>query len=274
MAIHESKPFTPGRRFMSFVERANTDNNPFKSLTEGRPSNAGRDNAGRISVRRRGGQQKQKYRRMEFRRTNPLVNSKVLSIEYDPNRSALIALLLYKDGSHKYIIAPKDIGIGDVFAEGSSVAPDIGNSLPLDKIPLGSFVHAVEMTQGKGAQLVRAAGSSATITAKEGNYVSIKLPSGEIRLIHKYCRATVGSVGNENHFNIQLGKAGRARRMGRRPKVRGVAMNPVDHPHGGGEGRSSGGRHPVSPSGMPAKGYKTRSKRKHSSSYIIRSRKK
>ena len=273
MAVRESKPITPGRRFMSFQEHENNKSAPFKPLTKGIANTGGRDNAGRISVRRRGGGHKRRYRQVECVRDNKSIFAKVESIEYDPNRSALIALLLYKDGSRKYIPAARDIKVGDMIQEGTSVPADVGNNLPLSKIPLGSFVHAVELIKGKGAQLARAAGSAATITAKEGNYVTLKLPSSEIRLVHKDCRATVGSVGNESHFNVQLGKAGRARYLGRRPKVRGVAMNPVDHPHGGGEGRSSGGRHPVSPTGVPTKGYKTRSKRKYSSQYVVRGRK-
>lgn len=281
MAIRESNPITPGRRFMSFQEHENNKNAPLRSLTKGGGGNGGRDNAGRISVRRKGGGQKRRYRTIDFVRNNKVVFATVENIEYDPNRSALIARLVYRDGSRTYILAPRGVKVGDVLQEGQGeeegegrgVPADVGNRLPLARIPLGSMVHAVEITQGRGAQLARAAGSAATIIAKEGEYVTLKLPSSEVRRVHQNCGATVGSVGNENHFNIQLGKAGRARYLGRRPKVRGVAMNPVDHPHGGGEGRSSGGRHPVSPTGVPTKGYKTRSKRRYSSRYIVRGRK-
>jgi len=274
MAVRESKPITPGRRFMSFLESEATTKKPYKPLSKGLATHAGRDNHGRISVARKGGKEKRKYRRIEFMRGSTSIRAKVLSLEYDPNRSALIALLLYTNGARKYILAPKGISVGDVVEEGDDALPHVGNALPLKNIPLGSLVHAVELTRGKGAQLARAAGNSATLMAKEGDYAIIKLPSGEVRLIHNQCYATVGAVGNENHGNIQLGKAGRARHLGRRPKVRGVAMNPVDHPHGGGEGRTSGGRHPVSRTGVPAKGYKTRSKRKYSSPYIMRSKRK
>lgn len=273
MAVRESKPITPGRRFMSFQEYENNKSAPHRPLTKGLSRNSGRDNAGRISVRRKGGGHKRKYRALQFVRNNQVCSSRVENIEYDPNRSALIALLVYQDGSRVYIPAPKGVKVGDVLEESGKAPANVGNTLPLSHIPLGSLVHAVELTQGKGAQLVRAAGAAATIMAKEDNYVTLKLPSSEMRRIHKDCRATIGVVGNENHFNIQLGKAGRARYLGRRPKVRGVAMNPVDHPHGGGEGRSSGGRHPVSPTGVPTKGYKTRSKRRYSSRYIVRGRK-
>lgn len=272
MAIRESKPITPGRRFMSFQEYENNKSRPYKPLTKGLSGSSGRDNAGRISVRRRGGGAKRKYRAIAFVRNNKTAVATVQSIEYDPNRSALIALLLYKDGVRGYVPAPRGVKVGDVLQEGASVPSTTGNNLPLSQIPLGSTVHAIEITKGKGAQLARAAGSAASIMAKEGSYVTLKLPSGEVRRIHNDCCATVGSVGNENHFNIQLGKAGRARYLGRRPKVRGVAMNPVDHPHGGGEGRTSGGRHPVSPTGVPTKGYKTRSKRRYSSRFIVRSK--
>lgn len=273
MAIRESKPITPGRRFMSFQEYENNKSTPFRPLTRGLSNNGGRDNAGRISVRRRGGGQKRKYRAIQFVRDNKSGSSQVENIEYDPNRSALIALLVYQDGSRAYIPAPKGVKVGDALEEGGKAPANTGNTLPLSHIPLGSSVHSVELTKGKGGQLARAAGAIATIMAKEDDYVTLKLPSSEMRRIHKDCRATVGAVGNENHFNVQLGKAGRARYLGRRPKVRGVAMNPVDHPHGGGEGRSSGGRHPVSPTGVPTKGYKTRSKRRYSSRYIVRGRK-
>lgn len=260
---------------MSFHKLETSKNNPHKPLTHGKAFKAGRDNHGRISVRRKGGQHKRRYRVIDFYRNDSAAaaaTARVVSIEYDPNRSALIALLQYQDGSRRYIIAPKGVGVGDVIQHGENAPTKIGNTLPLAEIPLGSPVHAIELTVGKGAQLARAAGASAVLMAKEHNYVTVKLPSGEMRQVHKRCLATIGSVGNEEHFNVSLGKAGRARYLGRRPKVRGVAMNPVDHPHGGGEGRTSGGRHPVSPTGIPTKGYKTRTRRKGSSKFIVRRR--
>ena len=272
MEIKHSKPITPGRRFMSFETLDNNRNRPYKPLTSGVSFKAGRDGAGRISVRRKGGRHKRKYRTIDYIRNDNSSPLKVLSVEYDPNRSAHIALVLNDNGQRRYIIAPKDIKRGDVLQAKSRKSAQIGNVMQLGHIPLGTSVHAIELHPNHGAQLVRAAGTEAVVMAKENDYVTIKLPSGEVRAIHKNCRATIGAIGNEQHFNVSLGKAGRARYLGRRPKVRGVAMNPVDHPHGGGEGRTSGGRHPVSPTGKPTKGYRTRKKQKNTSQYIIRRR--
>lgn len=274
MAIKTFKPITAGMRQktgLTFDEISKKQ--PEKALTKGKGEKAGRNSAGRISVRRRGGGHKRKYRVVDFLRQKPGIPAKVAAIEYDPNRSANLALLFYADGEKRYIIAPKGISVGDTIVSGDSAEPKVGNAMPLESIPLGSTVHNVELQLGRGAQLARSAGTSATVVAKEKDYVSLRLPSGEIRLVFKRCMATIGSVGNEEHMNQSLGKAGRARWLGRRPKVRGVVMNPVDHPHGGGEGRTSGGRHPVSPWGVPTKGYKTRKKRKQSGKFIVKRRK-
>ena len=276
MPVKQCKPTTPGRRFMSVQVSEHTPNAPFKPLTKGHSFKAGRDNAGRISVRRKGGRHKRKYRVIDFKRTHTNTSAKVVSLQYDPNRSARIALLQYQNGERSYIIAPKALKCGDILRSGGhnddSSRPAIGSALLLKEIPLGVTVHNIEIRAGEGAKIARSAGTGATLMAKEGGYATIKLPSGEVRLISLGCKATIGTVGNEEHANVVLGKAGRARYLGRRPKVRGVAMNPVDHPHGGGEGRTSGGRHPVSPTGVPTKGYRTRKKRKHSNSYIVRRR--
>jgi len=274
MGIKKFKPVTAGTRFktgLTFEEI--TVKKPEKSLTKGKSANAGRDGAGRISVRRRGGGHKKRYRAIDFRRDKYDVPGKVASIEYDPNRSANIALINYLDGEKRYIIAPEGLEVGATVLSGSNSPLEIGNALPLEKIPLGMFVHNIELQLGRGGQLARSAGSGASIAAKEGDYVTLKLPSGEMRMVFRKCYATIGTAGNEEHMNISIGKAGRARWLGNRPKVRGVAMNPVDHPHGGGEGKSSGGRHPVSPTGVPTKGYKTRKKRKLSSKFIVKKRK-
>ena len=274
MAIKTYNPITPGQRYKTTLKRDHlTDKPSEKALTKGKHSRAGRDGQGRISVRRRGGGAKRKYRRIDFLRGKTGVPALVKAIEYDPNRSANIALLFYADGEKRYIIAPQKLAVGATLVSGPEAAPTVGNSLPLENIPLGTVVHNVELQMGRGGQLARSAGVSATIAASEGDYVTIKLPSGEVRMVFKRCRATVGAVGNEDHMNISLGKAGRARWLGRRPKVRGVVMNPVDHPHGGGEGRTSGGRHPVTPWGTPTKGYKTRKKRKPSGKFIVKKRK-
>jgi large subunit ribosomal protein L2 len=248
---------------------------PEKSLTRGKGSKAGRGAGGRISVRRRGGGHKRKLRRIDFLRDKTGrdkagIEGKVAALEYDPNRSANIALIVYRDGEKRYILAPKGLKKGDVVKSGMGIAPALGNTMPLEDIPLGTAVHNVELTKGRGGQLARSAGASAIVAAKEGNYVTLKLPSGEMRMVFKKCCATIGVVGNEEHMNKTLGKAGRARWLGRRPKVRGEAMNPVDHPLGG---RTKGGRHPVSPTGVPAKGYKTRKKSKQSSAFIVKRRK-
>jgi large subunit ribosomal protein L2 len=241
---------------------------PEKSLTEGRKERAGRDSNGRISVRHKGSGHKRLYRIIDFKRDKIGVPGRVAAIEYDPNRSANIALINYKDGEKRYIIAPKGLKVNAHVVSGPDVPIETGNALPLENIPLGFTVHNVELTLGKGGQIVRSAGAGALVAAKEGDYVTLKLPSGEMRMIFKKCYATIGTVGNEDHMNVQIGKAGRKRWLGVRPTVRGMAMNPVDHPHGGGEGKSKG-IHPVTPWGQPTKGYKTRSKHKPSSRFIV-----
>ncbi len=274
MGIKKYKPMTSGlRQKTSLVFDEITSVKSEKKLTKGISLKAGRGAGGRISVRRKGGGHKKKYRIIDFKRDKFDIPGKISTIEYDPNRSANIALVNYVDGEKRYIIAPKGIAIGTVVHSGPKSPLEIGNSLPLENIPLGINIHNVELQLGKGGQLVRSAGTSASIMAKEGDYVTIKMPSSEIRMVFKKCYATIGEVGNEDFMNITLGKAGRARWLGRRPKVRGVVMNPHDHPHGGGEGRTSGGRHPVSPTGVPAKGYKTRKKGKYSNRFIVKRRK-
>ncbi|MGM0431462.1 MAG: 50S ribosomal protein L2 [Spirochaetota bacterium] len=274
MGIKTYNPRTPSLRYkttLTFEEISSKEGE--KSLLKGTGKHAGRGAGGRISVRRRGGGHKRKYRAIDFKRNKLDIPAKIVSIEYDPNRSANIALVAYSDGEKRYILAPKGTKIGDQIISGERVPLTIGNALPLKNIPLGMQVHNVEMQRGKGGQLVRTAGAVATVVAKEGDFVTLKLPSGEMRMIFGGCYATIGSIGNEDHMNVSLGKAGRSRWMGKRPKVRGVVMNPVDHPHGGGEGRTSGGRHPVSPWGTPTKGYKTRRKSKTSSKFIVKKRK-
>jgi large subunit ribosomal protein L2 len=277
MAIRKLKPDTPSRRFMSvstFEEI--TKKFPERKLTVALKKSGGRNNLGRITSRRRGGGHKRRYRIIDFKRNKFDISGKVIAIEYDPNRSSRIALIEYKDNERRYIIAPEGIKVGnEILSSADNAIPfNTGNTLPLRNIPEGMHIHNIELKPGKGAQMARSAGSSARIMAKENNLVSIKLPSGEVRMIPEVCMATIGIVGNKTHENIRIGKAGRSRWLGRRPKVRGVAMNPVDHPHGGGEGRTSGGRHPVSPWGTPAKGYKTRKKNKQSNKYIVSRRKK
>jgi large subunit ribosomal protein L2 len=241
---------------------------PEKSLTTGRPEKAGRGSNGRISVWHKGGGHKRLYRTIDFKRDKIGVRGKVVTLEYDPNRSANIALVNYVDGEKRYIIAPKGLMIGATIVSGPEAPIEAGNALPLENIPLGFTVHNIELTLGRGGQMARSAGSSALIVAKEGDYVTLKLPSGEMRMVFKKCYATIGTVGNEDHMNVQLGKAGRKRWLGVRPTVRGMAMNPVDHPHGGGEGKNKG-IHPVSPWGQPTKGFKTRNKHKPSSRFIV-----
>jgi len=275
MAVKTYKPTTPGQRFKttsSFEEITRTD--PEKSLLAPLRKTGGRNNNGRITSRRRGGGHRKHYRIIDFKRDKFDIPARVDSIEYDPNRSANIALLVYADGEKRYILAPHKLVVGSQIISSESAPIKVGNSLMLQNIPAGSIVHNIEMKPGKGGQLSRSAGAGAQIMAKEGDYVTLKLPSGEMRMIHKRCRATLGEVGNKEHENISIGKAGRSRWMGRRPKVRGVAMNPVDHPMGGGEGRSSGGRHPTTPWGKPTKGYKTRKKNKASNKYMVARRKK
>lgn len=274
MGIKKLKPVTPGQRFRTVSDFSElTASTPEKSLLEPIKRTGGRNNNGRITCRHRGGGHKRRYRRIDFKRNKIGVPARVATIEYDPNRSARIALLAYADGEKRYIIWPKGLKVNDTVVSGEEATFSVGNSMPLHRVPLGTVVHNVEMQIGKGGQIVRSAGSFAQVLAKEGEYVTLRLPSGEVRMVHKNCSATIGEVGNSEHENIVIGKAGKSRWLGRRPKVRGVVMNPVDHPHGGGEGKTSGGRHPVSPWGQPAKGFKTRSK-KPSDKFIVRRRKK
>ncbi|MCL2438748.1 MAG: 50S ribosomal protein L2 [Coriobacteriia bacterium] len=276
MAIRKYKPTSPGRRGMSvstFEEITCTT--PEKSLLEPLPKKGGRNNNGRITVRHQGGGHKRRYRIIDFKRNKDGIPAKVATIEYDPNRSARIALLHYRDGEKRYILAPKGLEVGTLVESGPEADIKPGNALPLANIPVGTVVHAVEMQPGKGAALARSAGTSIQLMGKEGKYAILRMPSSEMRRVLVTCRATIGEVGNEQHNNIVIGKAGRKRWMGVRPTVRGTVMNPVDHPHGGGEGKNkSAGRHPVSPWGQPAKGHRTRSKKKASSRLIIRRRKK
>jgi len=272
MAIRRVKPTSPGRRFQAYSSFEEiTTTKPEKQLLKVIKKTGGRNTKGRITSRHRGGGHKRHYRVIDFKRDKIGIPAKVASIEYDPNRSARIALLHYVDGEKRYILAPVNLNVGD-FVESSSDA-DIkpGNTLPLSNIPLGTQIHNIELRFGKGGQIVRSAGTYAQLMAKEDRYALIKLPSGEVRMVLINCKATIGQLGNVTHENVDLGKAGRKRMLGRRPKVRGVAMNPVDHPMGGGEGRSSGGRHPCSPWGVPSKGYKTR-KNKSSDRLIVKRR--
>ncbi|MBM3319839.1 MAG: 50S ribosomal protein L2 [Candidatus Eisenbacteria bacterium] len=275
MGIRKFKPTTSTLRYRAVSDFAEiTKDKPRKELVEPLRKNSGRNNQGRITVRHQGGGHKRRYRLIDFRRDKGGVPGRVESIEYDPNRSARIALVLYADGERRYILAPHGVKVGDPIQDGPESEIREGNSLPIRRIPLGSQIHNIEMRPGKGAQIARSAGTYAQLLAKEGKYAVLRLPSGEIRQVHLECRATVGQVGNIEHENQVGGKAGRSRWLGRRPSVRGVAMNPIDHPHGGGEGRSSGGRHPVTPWGVPTRGYKTRKRRKKSDEVIIRRRKK
>lgn len=274
MALKNYKPRTPTQRYktgLTFEEV--TRKSGEKALMKGTSFKAGRDTNGRISVRRKGGRHKRKYRLIDFRRDKMNVPGKIATIEYDPNRSAFIALVQYDDGEKRYILAPKGVKLGTKIMSGEKAPLTPGNALPLEMIPLGMEVHNVELQMGRGGRMVRSAGARAVVVAKEGDYVTVKLPSGESRMVFKKCYATIGTVGNEDHMNVALGKAGRSRWLGKRPKVRGVVMNPVDHPHGGGEGRTSGGRHPVTPWGKQTKGMKTRKKKKHSNQFISRKKK-
>ena len=274
MALKNYKPNTPGlRQKVTLVRSEITAQKPEKSLTKNLPSKAGRDTFGRVSVRRRGGGHKRAYRIIDFKRDKYGVPGTVKTIEYDPNRSVNIALVFYADGEKRYILAPKGVTVGTKIVSGPNAPLTVGNALPLKEIPLGLSVHNVELNLGRGGQLVRAAGLSATIVAKEGDYVTLRLPSGEMRMVFGQCYATIGVLGNEDHMNISLGKAGASRHLGKRPKVRGVVMNTIDHPHGGGEGKTAAGRNPVSKWGKPAKGGKTRSKKKPSNSFIVKKRK-
>ncbi|WP_456341699.1 50S ribosomal protein L2 [Thermovibrio sp.] len=272
MGIKRFKPYTPSRRFMTVSDFAEiTKTEPEKSLTVGFVRGTGRNNQGRITCRHKGGGHKRRYRIIDFRRDKIGVPAKVAAIEYDPNRSARIALLVYADGEKRYIIWPEGLKVGDTVVAGPDAEIKVGNALPLRNIPVGTIVHNVELKPGKGGQLARAAGSFAQIMGKVGDYAQLRLPSGELRLVHLDCMATIGQVGNLDHENIVLGKAGRSRWLGIRPTVRGTAMNPVDHPHGGGEGRTFG-KHPVTPWGQPTKGYKTRRSKKYSDKFIIKRR--
>ena len=274
MAIRKLNPTSAGRRFQTVAMFEEiTATRPEKSLTYGLSKKAGRNNNGRVTSRRRGGGHKRLYRVIDFKRDKTGIAAAVVSVEYDPNRSARIALLRYADGEKRYILAPVGISVGDniLSGEGADIKP--GNALPLNRIPVGTLVHNIELHPGKGGQFCRSAGTYAQVVAREGKYVTLRMPSGEVRKVLAHGIASIGQVGNIQHENISLGKAGRNRWLGRRPKVRGVAMNPVDHPLGGGEGRSSGGRHPVSPWGMPSKGYKTRDRKKASSKLIVNRRK-
>lgn len=250
-----------------------TTNKPYKPLLRPIKKSGGRNNKGRISVRRRGGGHKRMYRIIDFKRDKRGVPAAVSTIEYDPNRSARIALLTYADGEKRYMLAPVGLKVGMKVQSGPDAEVAVGNMLPLAKIPPGTIVHNVEMVPGRGGQIARSAGTGVQVVGKEGKYAQLKMPSGEVRMVRLECSATVGQVGNVEHGGISLGKAGRSRWLGRRPKVRGVVMNPVDHPHGGGEGKSSGGRHPVTPWGVPTKGHKTRDKKKRSNKYIMKKRK-
>jgi large subunit ribosomal protein L2 len=273
VAVRKLKPTSAGQRFVVRVSPEGLHKGaPVASLTAPLAKRGGRNNVGRITTRHRGGGHKRHYRLVDFRRNKDAVPGKVERLEYDPNRSAHLALVLYKDGERRYILAPKRVKVGDPIQSGTDAPIKPGNALPLKNIPVGTLVHCVEMKPGKGGQLARSAGSSVQIVAREGDYVTLRLRSGEMRKIHITCRATIGEVGNDEHNLRKLGKAGAKRWRGVRPTVRGVAMNPVDHPHGGGEGRTSGGRHPVSPWGRPTKGAKTRHN-KRTKSMIVRSRK-
>jgi large subunit ribosomal protein L2 len=272
MTIKKYNPTSPGKRHhVSIIDPELSKNGPEKSLVTSLSKTGGRNNYGRITSRHIGGGHKRKYRIIDFKRDKTDISAKVVSIEYDPNRSANIALLSYIDGEKTYILAPAGIAVGDQVLAGENVDIKPGNCLPLMNIPLGTHLHNIEMKIGKGGQLVRSAGVSAQLMAKEGSYVLLRLPSGEVRKFHKLCRACIGQVGNREHESQKLGKAGRKRWLGKRPHVRGVAMNPVDHPMGGGEGKSSGGRHPCTPWGYPTKGYKTR-KNTQSDKYIVKKR--
>lgn len=274
MGIKKLKPVTPGTRFRTnFTFEEITKETPEKSLLVSLKKSGGRNNLGRVTARHRGGGHKRKYRIIDFKRDKHGIAAKVFSIEYDPNRTCRIALLHYADGEKRYIIAPDGLKVGDSVMSGPGSEIKVGNALPLKEMPLGSFVHNVELKPGKGGQLGRSAGTSLQLMAREGDYAQLKMPSGEVRMVRSECYATYGAVGNAEHENISIGKAGRSRWLGIRPHTRGVAMNPVDHPMGGGEGKTSGGGHPVSPWGQKAKGLKTRKRKKQSNKFIIKRRK-
>jgi large subunit ribosomal protein L2 len=272
MALKSYKPTTPGQRGLVLINRSDLwKGRPVKTLTEGLTKKGGRNNAGRITARRRGGGAKRLYRIVDFKRRKFDVPATVERLEYDPNRTAFIALIRYDDGEQAYILAPQRLGVGDQVIAGARVDIKPGNAMPFSGMPVGTVVHNIELKPGKGGQIARAAGTYAQFVGRDGGYAQLRLGSGEMRIVRQECMATVGAVSNPDNANIDLGKAGRTRHLGKRPSVRGVAMNPIDHPHGGGEGRSSGGRHPVTPWGNPTKGRRTRSN-KTTSKYILRSR--
>ena len=273
MAIRKPKPTSPGRRFSTYPDFAEiTKTEPERTLVEGLKKTGGRNANGRKTSRHRGGGAKRLYRKIDFKRTRDGIPAKVAAIEYDPNRSAYIALLHYVDGVKAYIIAPARLAVGATVTSGPDADITVGNCLPLANIPTGTVVHNVELQTGKGGQLGRSAGVGIQLMAKDGEYATLRLPSGEMRLVRAECRATIGTIGNAEHQNVTVGKAGRKRHMGVRPQTRGTAMNPVDHPHGGGEGSTTAGRHPVTPWGVPTLGYRTRKKNKPSDRYIVRGR--
>src|SRR3982075_219786 len=273
MAIRKPNPTAPGRRFVTYPDFAElTRDEPEKSLTEGLKKSGGRNSNGRKTSRHRGGGAKRLYRKVDFKRRKDGIPAKVAQIEYDPNRSAYIALLHYADGVKSYILAPQRLRVGATVQSGENADIRVGNCLPLANMPSGTVVHNVELTPGRGGQMGRSAGAGIQLLAKEGGYVTLRLPSGEMRTVRVECRATVGTIGNAEHQNIKIGKAGRKRHMGVRPQTRGTAMNPVDHPHGGGEGSTTAGRHPVTPWGVPTLGYRTRKQNKTSDRYRVRGR--
>jgi len=271
-SIKTYNPTSPAMRFRTTLKNEELSKDaPLKKLTRSKTKISGRNNKGRITIRHRGGGHKKLYRIIDFRRDKKDIPAKVVSLEYDPNRTARIALLAYADGEKRYILAPNGLAVGSNVVAGENADILVGNALPLKNIPLGTMIHNIELRKGKGGQMARSAGTAAQLLAKESGYAQVKMPSGETRMVHLECYATIGQVGNLNSENVSLGKAGRKRWLGKRPTVRGVAMNPIDHPHGGGEGRTSGGRHPVSPWGVPTKGYKTRNN-KRTQRFIIKRR--
>ena len=273
MAIRKSKPTSPGRRFATYQDRAEvTEKRPHKALTKGKKSTGGRNAHGRVTARHRGGGAKRRYREIDFKRTKDGVPGKVATIEYDPNRTTYIALIHYADGEKRYILAPNGVTVGDTIESGDSADIKPGNSLPLGRIPTGTIIHNVELRAGQGGRMGRAAGTAIQLVAKDGEMATLRLPSSEMRMVRAECRATIGSLSNAEHQNVVLGKAGRSRHKGKRPQSRGVAMNPVDHPHGGGEAHHTPGGHPKTPWGKPTLGYRTRKKRKPSDALIVRGR--
>jgi large subunit ribosomal protein L2 len=273
MPIRKPKPTSPGRRFVTYADFSDiTKTEPERTLVEGLTKSGGRNAHGRKTSRHRGGGAKRLYRKVDFKRRKDGIPARVAEIEYDPNRSAYIALLHYADGEKSYILAPGRLRVGATVLSGPTADIRVGNALPLSNMPPGTIVHNVELTPGRGGQMARSAGTGVQLLAKEGEYATLRLPSGEMRMVRAECRATVGTIGNSDHQNVKIGKAGRKRHMGVRPQTRGTAMNPVDHPHGGGEGSTTPGRHPVTPWGVPTLGYRTRKKHKKSDQYIVRGR--